>query len=593
MTSCLTCWRNSTTGPRCDTCTKGDGLNAPMKPWDGSHPPPKEEDETMTDYTERFRTLSIPQMQQVLAFLCNQLRGEMLASGREAEATFDLGVSCILRGIDNPAEVTDKPPSRIIRSGDLVVGKRYRVVEIADWDISPRHKIGDEVTAVSVADERDEAGLIFARCQDLNGREAWFASDGQQGTYVTAVELVEDETEDEDNSPRRHTRECNGESDPDGGGVPCDCGGIDQTIIRAAEGVTLEPGEYEAPDTHHFTVAVALSAEREPMFGVWGWFVASWSQWVYAVRRVDPKPSSEPDDGRSPFQKRNNLNADGTMRRDEPVAPAAGGDREPLCEKWCGNCRDTFWMYTGEETCPKCSPPQQQAERVEPVAETKHVDGCKCSAHEGDDFERVLTALRDDEGLTYAGPCLERIRGKLDAALATVAKLNALLGLGDVPDEPAEYAPSGYGEELERVVSILMSADWDVEKTVSAAVARLVAQVNEERATVAKLTAELEAAKRAAFEAQNMAIEVTKKLEAAEREACDYEKESAKLRERADKAESARAGLDPKACGELIARVNLSLNTSHAEPRAPAIRRDARDAISELVAMLGVEVAGG
>ncbi len=56
------------------------------------------------------------------------------------------------------------------------------------------------------------------------------------------------------------------------------------------------------------------------------------------------------------------------------------------------------------------------------------------------------------------------------------ARLVALLGLPEIPEACAEYAPNGYGAEIERVVSMLLASDLDTEDTVSKVVARLVAE---------------------------------------------------------------------------------------------------------------------
>jgi len=63
-------------------------------------------------------------------------------------------------------------------------------------------------------------------------------------------------------------------------------------IIRAAEGVTLEPGEYiDIENSIRFSARKPHTAEREPRFGIWTWFVDyGITGFVTAVRRVEPAP---------------------------------------------------------------------------------------------------------------------------------------------------------------------------------------------------------------------------------------------------------------------------------------------------------------
>jgi len=77
VTRCLGCWRPAPNGGHCDTCTKGEclGVGAPLKlmPWAKwlalFAEQSRERKNTVTEYTERFRTLSLSQMQQLLAVL--------------------------------------------------------------------------------------------------------------------------------------------------------------------------------------------------------------------------------------------------------------------------------------------------------------------------------------------------------------------------------------------------------------------------------------------------------------------------------------------------------------------------------------------
>ncbi len=60
-------------------------------------------------------------------------------------------------------------------------------------------------------------------------------------------------------------------------------------------------------------------------------------------------------------------------------------------------------------------------------------------------------------------------------------RLESLLGLAEIPEECPEYAPNGYGAELQRVVAILLAGDLDTEETASGAVAALVKRASEAR----------------------------------------------------------------------------------------------------------------
>lgn len=149
----------------------------------------------------------------------------------------------------------DESRNPIIRSGDLVLGKRYRIVEILRQDRSPSHALGDVLRCAAAGSAIRPRKLLH---------DSWFASDGEQGTWVTAVQRVEDEPE----QPLRCEHGFNVAE-------PCPtCGenSVQRTsaygvalnerspIIRAAEGVALESDEYEMLDGRKLFVTAAIPA---------------------------------------------------------------------------------------------------------------------------------------------------------------------------------------------------------------------------------------------------------------------------------------------------------------------------------------------
>jgi len=91
----------------------------------------------------------------------------------------------------------------------------------------------------------------------------------------------------------------------------------------------LEPGEYVSEPNDLDYPPIAIKAPLRAQACTWGsgWCFAFGPQgWVRAARRVEV----EPEDTRSPFQKRNGLNADGTIRRVEARAEPTEGPESLL-----------------------------------------------------------------------------------------------------------------------------------------------------------------------------------------------------------------------------------------------------------------------
>ena len=284
----------------------------------------------MTDYSARFRTANLQQLQQVCAlyaealervFVCYENGGHRSWFRRRLDAILSTPADTdekplppqykrgpcgfgLLRpdggckqpfGHDGPCdgEPTCKPdlqvqPDRVIRSGDLVVGRRYRE---PDWP----------AVFVCSRDNLPSRGEI-CRYRSASG---WLTVDdtGSAG-YVPAVELVEDEAEQPKCArepdcvkPRGHAEHCmkaNGEiilrRKPD------------PTIIHAAEGVVLEPGEYEIvkldPDDAFPAHSVGqrfVIDEPLPCVDDDSWVIGNGAQLteVSAVRRVEPRAPQE------------------------------------------------------------------------------------------------------------------------------------------------------------------------------------------------------------------------------------------------------------------------------------------------------------
>lgn len=152
----------------------------------------------MTSYSSRFRTANIQQLQQVAA-LHHELWLWRLDS-RDCRddvmllAWYRERLDAILSA---PANTDEKPlpplggavGSKVLRSGDLVVGRRYRVVEIADSERDPQHAVGDVVLCGNSSEGTTNT------INDFRSSRGWFAYSADSGTWVAAVELIEDEAE--------------------------------------------------------------------------------------------------------------------------------------------------------------------------------------------------------------------------------------------------------------------------------------------------------------------------------------------------------------------------------------------------------------
>lgn len=588
MTRCLTCWRESKSGPRCDTCTKGDGLNAPMKPWDGSHPPPKEEDETMTYYTERFRTLSIPQMQQVLA-VCVDYVTKLSTTTSETRERIGAILSQAPSFNIDPADealVDDAMAKReaglnvtpmtrasgdVIRNGHLVAGKRYREPAGLETFVCTElvcPKLGE------ICSIRQTSGWL-----SLN-------SDGFCG-YVTAVELVEDDAQ-----PRLVPSEA-AKTPPT---KPWDEGGRDEyfskfpgderlvaglpperdpTIIRAAEGVTLEPGEYEPVSrsgNDRFRREQIKSARHATWDGNhWRFYLCG--VLYTAVRRIDPKPASEPakcprcgshdpklhpavqHEGEvhiypHPFHgpASDPCNHSGEVAIDratggeiccdcsasagEPVAPAAGGDRA---------------IVVGSTWATRDTGAKVEINLVDDEVRYVYIVGARVTSHRREqDFRDNFRWVSDPAPPQQPAERVEQVAHWCGISVCSAAAVD---GTG--------FCPRHQPEKL----SLLISELANERDAALATIAKLTAELADERAKHEDL-------RRRAFQTIDHRNRIEDALE--------------------DKLESARAGLNPKACGELIATVTQGVGTAN-QLRASA----AFAALNKLAAMLGVEVAIG
>lgn len=99
---------------------------------------------------------------------------------------------------ETPQQANAHAPARkIIRSGDLIPGKRYRIVEIAPWDPSPDLRVGTIVECVDWVPVNGKYKIYYQQFRPT-GESDWMASSGAYQwsmTRVSAVELVDDPPE--------------------------------------------------------------------------------------------------------------------------------------------------------------------------------------------------------------------------------------------------------------------------------------------------------------------------------------------------------------------------------------------------------------
>lgn len=352
----------------------------------------------MTDYTDEFRTLTDPQIRKVLAVLCDEHRNTLRAVFEGSTvAEFSSLISAILAQGDPKPEPTadlldsrdaNEPAPKVIRSGELAPGKRYRAVAAYG------RAQGMAFTAVLPGDRHPNEITCTQADGAMGFPSTWVATIKLGGELrhvnVTAVELVDDEplclgchkpftspdhdprcsacvesgTGEEPKKSPRHVApegEANGKREcvnpepqavdhrnhgrHDYGALPTGGAnrspgeepetltravtgahettrsshvgqrgqqeelGRDPAIILAAEGVTLEPGEYELvtvddtdPRLKPGDVArpeklAAVKRLTTHYNGTWGWLFLDGgpSTWVTAVRRVEPTSATDPE----------------------------------------------------------------------------------------------------------------------------------------------------------------------------------------------------------------------------------------------------------------------------------------------------------
>lgn len=193
-------------------------------------------------------------------------------------------------------------------------------------------------------------------------------------------------------------------------------------VIRAAEGVTLEPGEYEVVEIaardedpgltigQRFTLRYSLEPLSRTGEHIWG----TRHTLLTAVRRVAPESAAKPPAGlyvpkpgeRVQIVETNPRWPSASLRVGDVVVVGIG--TQPGLDDRTGWL--ALWpMDGGAAICRVVPAPLTEPEPV--------------PAEPRDDFQIIHTALHDDEGLTFAGPALERIRKERDELSSKVSEL--------------------------------------------------------------------------------------------------------------------------------------------------------------------------
>ncbi len=232
--------------------------------------------------------------------------------------------------------------------------------------------------------------------------------------------------------------------------LPCKrCAATGRTIIRAAQGVTLEPGEYETVSgditvpggslgrfTVRFTENAIPSTKDE-----WGWSPGSTSNWVTAVRRVytaaAPEPVAAPlvEPGRVELC-------------DEVDCPAHGANE---CElQQCVNCGCERVAAFCKECAEKMLYSENEALMAQ-LAQQRRDFNNECSSHQSTTLVLDALRIRCAERLPNEGAevwfQLEYQRGSDVEIEKFVHKLSDCF--------QAEYAESGVDIDMPRAVAMI------------------------------------------------------------------------------------------------------------------------------------------
>lgn len=342
----------------------------------------------MNSYSSRFH-VNIGQLQTLLALLYDTLAPQLPRSCHER-------VEEILAEPSGDEKALPLKPDRVIRSGDLVVGGRYRIVAIAPWDDYPIHAVDDVITCIEDSSGIPEGDTINPR-QGWYARPlmSWVASRGsvEGGTYVTAVELVEDDADQPEKSDEQsrvgdriheavsqQTEVVPERADIDNAQRSAGHGAseslpravqpvssaplrkqVDPTIIHAAEDIVLEPGEYEDTSTlgRQFTILGRVPSVKH--CGVWVFILmpdgAAQGITVTAVRRVESKaPQESSPAGSAGTCDGTNGAASGPVAQ-QPAQPAGESQPEGECASSVATTLNDWHRVNAERQHEAFAPP--------------------------------------------------------------------------------------------------------------------------------------------------------------------------------------------------------------------------------------------
>lgn len=241
----------------------------------------------MTDYSDQFRAANIQQLQQVCALICRHLPEALECAELGIGALFRKRLAAILQPDNRTGdrkyaeprgelETEEKPLPQVPTCKPDAEPPTHSVTTLSPSehiDIFLANLRGELMAGIADTDERMRAMAIVRQVE-----EARFPNRAR-GTFA-CPRCGKD-------TPHRHD-----EPQPD------------PTIIHAAEGVTLEPGEYLPwpTDTEFcgdvpFTVTESLRAEPCDWGSKWC-FAQPGGGWVRSVRRVEA--NAQPDGERMP-----------------------------------------------------------------------------------------------------------------------------------------------------------------------------------------------------------------------------------------------------------------------------------------------------
>jgi hypothetical protein len=328
MRNCSTCWRPAApNSAHCHTCTKGEGLGkaSPIKPWDGSHPPPKEQ-KTMSKVSEFFKRAGVDEQKyrarcgydtpRLLLQLIDDVCAETPAEEPRASDGRAIVVGSVWsRNTDETRFMVESVVDGLVYTINLNNG--FRGPKGEAYFLANFTHVSDPPTASTTPDairsdlcrncgEDLSMHVDGLHCGELDARRNPDA--GAQ--YPAAAARDQLYRECDAMHCRVDATQCRGENY-----CCCQCAkcrqayehgrapavsadvpeppSVDTGVIRAAEGVVLEAGEYDDIE------AGCVLTVPKPLTAVWGilgtrqvwfWDVPGRSRPLTAVRRVEQQP---------------------------------------------------------------------------------------------------------------------------------------------------------------------------------------------------------------------------------------------------------------------------------------------------------------